>query len=162
MAVTSDIVRTWRGPRAVVRDLLAHGKREDRAVAYVMFGCLIVFISYLPAIQYRAVQEGGDFQRDASYAFLMWIMVMPLMMYGIAAVLHLVAKVFGGKGSFYSARLAFFWAFLASTPALLLFGLTRGFIGPGIEADIVGAIWSAAMLWFTFQGLREAERPNAE
>jgi hypothetical protein len=29
MAVTADIVRTWRGPRAVMRGLLAQGKREE-------------------------------------------------------------------------------------------------------------------------------------
>ncbi|MFT5631517.1 MAG: hypothetical protein ACI9HB_002698, partial [Gammaproteobacteria bacterium] len=30
MAVTTDIMRTWRGPRAVMRDLLDQGQREDR------------------------------------------------------------------------------------------------------------------------------------
>ncbi len=161
MAVTTDIVRTWRGPGAVMRDLLAQGPREDRAVAYVMAACLVVFISSLPGIQYNVVLGDGDFQRDASYSFLMWIMVMPLFFYGLAAVLHLIARVFGGKGTFYSARLALFWSLLASTPVLLLYGLVRGFIGPGLEADIVGAVWVVGFFWFLIQTLRVAESDNA-
>jgi len=114
MAVTTDIVRTWRGPGAVMKDLLSQGQREDRAVAYVMIACLVIFISYLPQAQYNVINGDGDFQRDASYAFLMWIMVMPLFLYGLAAVLHVVAKLFKGQGSFYSARLALFWSLLAA------------------------------------------------
>ncbi len=160
MAVTTDIVRTWRGPGTVLKELLAHGQREDRAIAYVMAACLIIFISYLPRIQYNVINGDGDFQRDASYAFLMWIMVMPLFFYGLAAVLHLLAKAFRGSGSFYSARLALFWSLLASTPALLLYGLVQGLIGPGPEANIVGGVWLAAFLWFLIQTLRIAERSH--
>ena len=32
MALTNDIVRTWRGPRAVMRDFLAQGPREETLV----------------------------------------------------------------------------------------------------------------------------------
>lgn len=162
MAVTNDILRTWRGPRAVMRDLLAQGRREDRAVAYVMIACLIIFISRLPAIQFEVINGRGDFQRDASYAFMAMIMFMPIILYGLAAALHVIAKILGGKGSFFSARLALFWSLLASTPVLLLYGLVRGFIGPGLQADIVGAIWTVGFLWFLIQSLREAERGNAQ
>ena len=48
MAVTTDIVATYRGPAAVIRKLLAQGPREDRALVYVMAGCLIVFVAQLP------------------------------------------------------------------------------------------------------------------
>ena len=42
MAVSSDMLRTWRGPRAVIRDLLAQGVREDRALVYLLVGLVIV------------------------------------------------------------------------------------------------------------------------
>lgn len=157
MAVTTDIVRTWRGPRTVMRDLLDQGRREDRAVAYLMISCLIIFVSRLPAIQFEVMQGQGDFQRDASYAFMGLMMFMPLLLYAVAALLHLIGKVFRGKGTFYSARLALFWSLLASTPVLLLYGLVRGLIGPGLQADIVGAIWTIGFLWFVVQTLREGE-----
>lgn len=161
MAVTTDIVRTWRAPGTVMKELLSQGRREDRAVAYVMIACLIIFISYLPRIQYNVINGQGDFQRDASYAFLMWVMVMPLFLYGLAAFLHFVSKIFRGKGTHFSARLALFWSLLASTPAMLLYGLVQGLIGPGLQANIAGGIWMVSFLWFTLQSFRVAERADA-
>lgn len=160
MAVTTDIVRTWRAPGTVMKELLSQGQREDRAVAYVMIACLIIFISYLPRIQYNVINGQGEFQRDASYAFLMWVMVMPLFLYGLAAFLHLVFKLFRGKGTHFSARLALFWSLLASTPAMLLYGLVQGLIGPGVQANVVGGIWIASFLWFVIQSFRVAENPD--
>ena len=54
MAVTTDIVRTWRNPRSVMRDLLARGTREDRAVAYLFAGCLVTFIAQWPRMSRQA------------------------------------------------------------------------------------------------------------
>ena len=50
MAVTTDIMRTWRGPRTVMRDLLNHGQREDRALAYLMAACIMIFIAQWPRL----------------------------------------------------------------------------------------------------------------
>ena len=158
MSVSTDIARSWIRPRTVMRELLRHGVREDRAIAYIMVACFVVFISRLPGIQYEVIQGQGEFQRDASYAFFGLMMFAPLLMYSIAAVLHIFAKILGSGGTFYTARLAFFWVFLASTPALLLYGLTVGLIGPGVEANLVGAIWLAGFIWMLVPSLWEAEK----
>lgn len=158
MSVSTDIARSWVRPRTVMRELLGHGVREDRAIAYIMVACFVVFISRLPGIQYEVIQGQGEFQRDASYAFFGLMMFAPLLMYLIAAILHILAKIFGGGGTFYTARLAFFWVFLASTPALLLYGLTVGLIGPGVEANLVGAIWLVGFVWMLVPSLWEAEK----
>ena len=43
MTVATDILRTWRRPRAVIREKLAAGVREDRALAVIMgAGALLV------------------------------------------------------------------------------------------------------------------------
>ena len=162
MAVSSDIVRTWRGPRRVVRDLLAQGRREDRALVYLMAGLLIVFVARLPALQRDAILSGTDFTRDASYAFFGLIIISPLLFYGLAEIGRLVAWVFGNAISSYSGRLALFWAWLAASPAALLYGLGAGFVGPEETAtQIVGAIWLAAFFWFWIQGVREAAKAGA-
>jgi hypothetical protein len=36
MSVSRDIVATWRRPRRVMRRLLAQGRREDRAIMFLM------------------------------------------------------------------------------------------------------------------------------
>jgi hypothetical protein len=79
--------------------------------------------------------------------------------YGVAAISHLIARIFGGKGSHYRARLALFMALVAASPLVLLHGLTRGMIGEGAQALLVGVIAGAGFLVLWFIMLAEAERP---
>lgn len=165
MAVTNDMMRTWRRPRGVMRDLLAQGQREDRALAYLMVACIVIFIAQWPRLSRLAA--GFDLAPDAAvpelsqliaYEFLGWLMVWPLMFYGIGAVSHVVAKIIGGQGTWYTARLALFWSLLASTPAALLYGMMAGFLGtsaPGTQ--LVGVFWLGALAIIWCQTLREAE-----
>ncbi len=45
MPVARDIAATYRGPRRVMRRLLAQGRREDRAIAYLMISCFLIFVA---------------------------------------------------------------------------------------------------------------------
>lgn len=164
MPVTNDIVRTWRRPRAVMRDLLAMGPREDRAIMFLMVSCFLIFVAQWPRL--RRVSEGFEaspfppeinFEGMMTYTFFATVIIFPLLMYGLAGLTHIVAKIFGGKGSWYSARLALFWTMLAMTPLILFYGLVRGLIGPGSQATLVGAIGGLAFLIIWVQSLREAE-----
>ncbi len=158
MPVTNDITATYRGPGKVMRKLLSMGQREDRALAFLMAGCLIVFVAQLPRLAREAHITGQELNMLMGGALLGWIIIAPLFFYLIAALSHLFAKTVGGKGSWFGARLALFWALLASSPLLLLHGLVAGFIGEGPALQIVGAIWIAIFLWFWVMGLRQAER----
>jgi hypothetical protein len=176
MAVTTDILRTYRAPRQVVRDLLAMGPREDRAIAYVMVACLLVFVAQLPRLSRKALieertptvmtseqmeahlQGWSAFDRLVTYEFVAWLMVWPLAFYGIALVVHGIRRIMGSTATGYETRLALFWAFLAAVPLGLLFGLTMGFIGPGPQASLVGVLWIAAFLIFAVAGLMAGGR----
>ena len=92
-----------------------------------------------------------------TYTFFAAVIVLPLVMYGVAAITHLVAKMFGGKGSFYTARLALFWTLLAMSPLILFYGLVRGLIGPGDQATLVGGVGGLAFVIIWLACLREAE-----
>lgn len=165
MPVTTDIVRTWRGPRAVMRDLLAHGQREDRALAYLMVACLLMFVAQWPRL--TRISEGAEtvpgqaapeLPQLVAYAFFGTVIVLPLVFYGIAGISHLVARLGGGRGSWYTARLALFWALLAAAPLALLHGLVRGMIGAGAQASVTGLLWALVFLGFWLSCLVEAER----
>lgn len=158
MPVTTDIVATYRGPGAQMRRLLARGESEPRALAYCMAGCVVLFIAGLPALARNAHLTGSDLQMDMGGALLGTVFFLPLLLYALAALVHVVARIVGGQGSPYGARLALFWALLASSPLILLNGLVAGFIGPGLEQTLVGALWFAAFLWFWIGGLRVAQR----
>ncbi|MGB0440580.1 MAG: YIP1 family protein [Paracoccaceae bacterium] len=157
MSVTGDIVATYRGPGRVVRRLLSAGPREDRALAIVMAGCVLFFVSQWPAAAREAHLTETDLTPLLSGLLMGWVFIAPLGLYALAAVSHLVARALGGQGSFYGARLALFWAVLAVGPLTLLNGLVMGFIGEGAALQLVGAIWLAMFLWFWGRGLIVAE-----
>lgn len=166
MAVTTDILRTWRDPRAVMRKILAQGKREDRAVAFLYLSCLLIFVGQWPSMARQSAgfdvapgTEGFDISTRLTYGAFTWLIIAPLLFYGLAAASHLMAKVLGGKGDHFGARMALFWSLLATIPALLLYGLTVGFIGSGMQANLTGGLWVAAFGWIWLQSLREAEAP---
>ena len=156
MAVSSDILRTWRHPRQVVADLLAQGRREDRAIAILMAGCGLVFVAQWPRLARVAHETGDELARLLAYELLAWIFVWPLAFYALAGLSWLVLRIVRRPITAYASRLALFWAFLAATPAGLLYGLQTGFNGADGASRLVGAVWLAAFFLFWAQGLRAA------
>tara|TARA_R110000787_G_scaffold97991_7_gene201902 strand:- start:1867 stop:2352 length:486 start_codon:yes stop_codon:yes gene_type:complete len=158
MAATRDIVASYRNPAAVVRRLLAQGTREDRNLIYLMVACLIFFVAQTPRLAREAHLKGTDLDMLLGATLLAWLFIAPLIFYMLAAGTQIILKVLHGKPSGFSTRLALFWALLASSPVVLLHGLTAGFVGTGIELQIVGLIWLSVFLWFWVSGLAVAYR----
>ena len=153
MAVTTDIVATYRGPRRVIARLLSMGPREDRLLAFLMFGCAIAFIAQMPRLSREAHLTGQELNMLLGGALLGLIFIAPLALYVLSWGTHLLARLFGGSGESYRARLVLFWTLLASSPLLLLHGLVAGFIGPGPALTSVGIVWLAVVLWFWLSGM---------
>lgn len=163
MAITTEILRTYRAPRLVIRRLLAEGPREDRAIAYLTGACLVIFIGQWPRLQREALAnpEGPPLDALIAAALFGWLFVAPLIFYGIAAVSHLIARAFGGRGSWWGARIALFWTLLAVSPLMLLNGLVAGFVGDGLELQITGGVTLLAFALIWGISLAEAEKGPA-
>jgi hypothetical protein len=157
MPVTTDIVASYRRPAQVMRRLLSAGTREDRALAMLMAGCVLAFISQLPRLSREAHLTGEELNPMLGGALFAWLFIAPLMFYLIAALSHLVARLFKGNGDWFGARLALFWAFLAASPLMLLNGLTAGFVGPGAALTLVGFVWFVAFMVIWLVSLKVAE-----
>ncbi|MEC8582215.1 MAG: YIP1 family protein [Pseudomonadota bacterium] len=157
MPVTTDIVASYRRPAQVMRRLLSAGTREDRALAMLMAGCVLAFISQLPRLSREAHLTGEELNPMLGGALFAWLFIAPLMFYLIAALSHLVARLFKGKGDWFGARLALFWAFLAASPLMLLNGLTAGFVGPSAALTLVGFVWFVAFMVIWLVSLKVAE-----
>ncbi|OIQ32103.1 MAG: YIP1 family protein [Alphaproteobacteria bacterium MedPE-SWcel] len=156
MAVTSDILATYRGPRKVIARLLCMGPREDRLLAFLMGACALMFIAQMPRLAREAYLTGQELNMLLGGALLGIVFIAPLGLYALAWVSHLILRSLGGQGGGYQSRLALFWAFLAATPLLLLNGLVAGFIGSGSALIAVGVLWSLVFLWFWIAGLTQA------
>lgn len=161
MSVTRDIPRAWARPRVVMAEHLARGAREDRAFVFLLVGCLLVFVAQLPRLSREAFLGGEDFMLLMAGTLMAWVFVAPALFYLVAAVAHLGARALGGRGSWFGARLALFWALLAVSPAMLLHGLTAGFVGPSTALTLVGFVTLGAFGWIWINSLIVAETSHA-
>lgn len=158
MSVIDDVIRSYRAPRAVFRRRLDLGAREDKALAVLMGGCLMVFAAQLPRLARVAYETGQDLNMLMGATMLAWIFIMPLAFYVIGTLSHMLMRLVGGQGTAFAARFALFWALLCATPLWLLWGLVAGFIGEGAQMTVTGALALLAFLLFWSINLREAER----
>lgn len=158
MAVSSDMLESWRRPRAVMRRLLAGGAQEGRALAVLMGACFLIYVAQWPRLA-REAHLDPAVPLDARLGITMFALLFlaPLIFYALAAMTHLMAKIAGGTGSFFRARMALFWALLAVSPVMLLQGLVAGLVGPGPGLSILGVGVLAGFLWIWLQSLRVAE-----
>ena len=158
MSVGGDILRAYARPMAVFRARLGQGQREDRALVVLMAALALIFAAQWPRLQREALEGGQDFQILAGAALFGWLFIMPLVAYGLGALSHALARLLGGRGSWYGARFALFWALLVASPLWLLWGLVAGFIGPGMQMSLVGAVALLAFVVHWSLNLWVAER----
>jgi len=158
MAVTDDIVATYRGPGRVVRGLLNREKREDRLFILLFVGCVIVFVILAPREARLAhIDDTVPLVARLYWSAFFWVLIMPFVFYLVAALSRVISLPFHSDLSWYGARMALFWAIIAAAPVGLLFGMVAGLIGPGVQQKIVGLLWIGVFLWFWLAGLWAAK-----
>ena len=159
MAVTTQILRTYRHPRQVMRGLLASiaedARPEARGLVYLLLGCVLIFISQIPALVMMGDGAEGGAPRDARLAitFFAWLFIWPLIFYALAGLSHLLARAMGARGRGADARLALFWTVLTISPLFLLRGLAEiaGSAAGLLAINLVVAlafvgIWAACLI----------------
>lgn len=163
---------------------LAQGPDEKVAFVYLVVVSVLGFVAQLPGLVRRAQEADPAFEAailsesarvgvavpadiaDAKFealfsgAVMGWIFIVPLFLYALAFVSHIVARMLGGRGTGLRARVALFWSALAVTPALLLLGLTTGFVGSGAAQGLVASITLGGFIWIWLNSLYIAETPN--
>lgn len=158
MAVTTDILSSWRSPRAAIRRHLARGVSEPFAFSLLLVFLILAFIGQWPQASREAfvAQEPSAAPRLLGRGLAV-LATIPLW-YGMAAVSHLIARAVGGRGSWYGARLALFWALATVSPLMLLQGMVAGMIGPSPALWLVSGGVGAAFLWLWLTMLHEVSR----
>lgn len=142
-----------------MRQLLDALGRDDRPEArllvYLLAGCFIVFMSLLPAAIEGGPQWPAEAPREMRVAntLFAWIFLAPLLFYLLAGLVHLPARLFGGRGSFRTSRAALFWTVLAVSPLMLLRGMVTAIGGSGAQLAVMDwvvglafcALWSISL-----------------
>ncbi|MEM6589375.1 MAG: YIP1 family protein [Pseudomonadota bacterium] len=184
MAVTLDILATYRRPGRVISRILDRGADHRHAFAFLAVGSVLAFVAQLPRLTRLAresdpefeaaiVAEAGEVRQidsvqvpeamvDAKFEALMsgalmgWIFIMPLILYALAWLSLLLVRLIKGRMTGAQACVVLFWAFLAAIPVFLFQGLIAGFVGPGAALNTVSLVWFALFVWFWFSGIRVA------
>ena len=123
-----------------------------------MLACTLVFLAQWPRLTRKAILDGEELNMLLGGALFAWLFIMPLVLYALGTLSHLIARRFGGRdGSAYHARFVLFWALLAASPAWLVRGLVAGYAGPGLLMQLTGAVALGAFLVFWALGLKAVE-----
>lgn len=158
MGMAIDIFHSWRHPRQVMALRLSQDRQEGRLFMYLLLSCLLIFMSRWPGLAREAqIDPSTPLDMRLGGALFAWMFIVPLLLYVIAALSHVVSRVLGGKGSWYSARLALFWSLLAATPFWLMNGMAVGYAVPAGWQQAIGAIALAAFLLIWLSSLIQAE-----
>lgn len=159
MAVTLDILESWRRPRVVMRRKLAEGLSEGRSLAVLMGACALIFVSQWPRLSREAYLDPSvPLEGRLGGTLFAMIFVAPLMFYVLATVSQGLGRLFGLRGAGIAVRFALFWALLVVSPAMLLHGLLSGFLGPVPAVSAVGAGVLAAFVYIWVANMIEAQR----
>lgn len=161
MGIVADIGRTWRhGPRPVVAEHVARGPNESGTFALLFLGCVLVWIGQWPRLMREAElglpDAGPGFQQLVGTALVTWLMVMPLVFFGMAALASLASRLLRGGVAPWTARVALFWSWLAASPLALVAGLAAGFTGDSGLANAAAILWIAVFAGFWVLAHREA------
>lgn len=157
MAASDDIVRTYRQPRVVMREHLARPASEPRALVFLLLALTVIFIGQWPRLSRLAHEMPDQPMVGLMMGTMLALLATVPVFYALAALGHLVMKLFGGQGSWYGARLALFWALLAVSPLMLLQGLVAGFIGVGPQLSLISVLAGLVFILFWIAGLRVSE-----
>lgn len=140
-----EIVNAYGGLRASMRMQMDRGYGEERLLALIFYGSFIVFLSFLPRLFATDLSNTPD--QSIAGGVIMWFFVVmfffPLVLYGLGAVSHLIAKGFGAKGPFFNARHALFWMLAVLSPVLISKALLTSVflqIGGGLETVGLAAL----------------------
>ena len=163
MSIVLDILRTYRAPRATLRARVSGQVREDRALAVLMGGCVLLFVAQWPRLSREAhFDESISFDARLAGALFGWVLVAPLFFYLLALLTHMTLRLVGTVTTGFETRMALFWALLASSPAWLLAGLMAGFVGPGPVTTVTGLLAFGAFLMFWVAGTIEVSTGRSE
>jgi len=157
MSVSTDILRSYRAPRAVVRGLRHGDRREARILVYLMIACGLFFVAQWPRLQRQAqLDDTIPFEALMSGALFGVVFVAPLVFYVVGWIMSVVLSMFVRGINGFDVRLALFWSLLVVSPLSLLHGLVMGAFGMGPQASLTGLVIFCVFLVVLFAGLRVA------
>ena len=109
--------------------------KESQLLPLLYFTCLMLLLSQL-------IEVTGQVQEDPYLSVITAVVVsylffLPIFMYLLGFILHLILKMFGSVSSGFQTRLALFWSLSVSTLVILVVSIAKIFTTGAIELVLV-------------------------
>jgi len=155
MSVVGDIARAYMAPGKVMQTQLERGIREPQTLFYSMLFGAMSLIANFPRIAATA-PDRASLTGMMSGLFIGYILFMPLMLYGLAALIHWVILKFGGQANWPEARRALSWSAVVTIPFVLLEGSVYN-IYNNMLSGYLNVIIAAIFLWQLYINFKKIE-----
>lgn len=163
--LVGSIVLSYRDLRGGMATFLAGNPRDSQLLMLALLAAVVGFIAGLPGavVQAQTLEAEDPLTAVLSVRLFAALFMTPLMLFTVAALSHIVARLFGGSGTFWSARAALIWAATVALPLVLLSGMVSGAaaLWPGSPFAALSAGASVILLigffWIWSHHLAEAE-----
>ena len=142
--LASRIIDAWRGPGASFHREKAGGLEERRLIAFGFGAALFLTLGRVMAETVRP-ELAAEPDRTAWFAatILIGFSFGLLALYGMAAVIRVICRIFGGSGGWAETRLALFWSGLAAGPCIVIGHILGALIeGRSLAALLGGVFWA--------------------
>lgn len=158
LGLIGEIAHAYRAPRAAMARQVREGMNEGRSLFHLFAACAMGAAASLPdALRAAQALPAGEARAGVVPAHIFgYMFVAPPVMYAVAALVHLAARAFGGRGGFAGARAALFWALLLGGPLALALSVAEASgAGAWLRLAVAGA--TAYWLWLLAASLAETE-----
>ena len=110
-------------------------EKESQLLPLLYFTCLMLLLSQL--IEVTSQVQEDPYLSVITAVVVSYLFFLPIFMYLLGFILHLILKMFGSVSSGFQTRLALFWSLSISTLIVLVVSITKIFISGTIELVIV-------------------------
>lgn len=157
------VLSAWADLRGSLRAELDHGVGEARLLLYAVLSGLIWFLGRAALLAWGPLAPTlteEEFLRLIGAELVSAVFYRTLALYVVAAMVGLVARRFGGTGSWQASRAAVFWGALVAAPAILAATLLSLLLTevPGKAAEIASMLGAVASAWVLAHCIAEAHR----
>ena len=154
-----EIFKAYFDLKASFFTQLAKCKSEARLLAYGFTISILLFLERLPGKVVSHTSEGSQIPLLPAIGIDLFasIFFVPLFLYLVSAILHLILLPFGGKATFFQSRLAFFWSIIVCAPILLIFSLVEAFSADIFPLNFIKYITVPLSAWILSSILCAAE-----
>ena len=109
--------------------------KESQLLPLLYFTCLILLLSQM--IEVTSEVQEAPYLSVITAVVVSYLFFLPIFIYALSFILHLILKIFGSVSSSFQTRLALFWSLTVSTLVILFVSITKIFISGTIELVVV-------------------------